>query len=355
MTLFQTENFYQTSLLFGVFLFLFAMFVLVVIFLLKIKRTRHNQKKSLYLKQWQEHFLFSQESLTSQKVPKAYMLDFLRLWNHYHESLKGESLKDLNRLGYTLKINKVCQKWLTYFSIRKKIMALITLGNLADKTSFNKISKEIHNKNPLIASMAARSLVKIDEDQAMDHIVGFLLSDRNLFSENISSIFTKEILKNINSYKLADPFLKKLKRSSIKQKLFLLEYFPYLPYEKYISTIRDMLSNTFHPEILCRCLKLLKDPRDLSYAKRHLNSHAWFVRLQAIRFIGEAGTQEDLPLLLKALNDANWWVRYRAAEALIQFPGIEAQTLKTKFHNHFVSQRAKDIFELATLESGLAT
>lgn len=353
MTLFQTENFYQTSLIFGVFLFVFAIFVLVVIFLLKIKRNRHNAKKSLYLKQWKEHFLFSQEILTSQKVPKSYMLDFLRLWNHYHESLKGESLKDLNHLGYTLKINKVCQKWLTHFSIRKRIMALITLGNLADKTSFEKISKEIHNKNPLIASMAARSLVKIDEDKAMDHIVGFLLSDRNLFSENISSIFTKEILKNVNSYKLAEPFLKKLKRSSIKQKLFLLEYFPYLPYEKYIPTIREMLNNTFHPEILCRCLKLLKDPRDLSYAKRYLDSHFWFVRLQAVRFLGQVGTKEDLPLLLNALNDSNWWVRYRAAEALIKLPGIDASHLKTKFHNYFLSKRAQDIFELATLESGL--
>jgi HEAT repeat protein len=52
------------------------------------------------------------------------------------------------------------------------------------------------------------------------------------------------------------------------------------------------------------------------------------VRLQAARALGHIGDASDLPRLQGMLCDSQWWVRYRAAQALSRLPGLDHEGMQ---------------------------
>ena len=61
---------------------------------------------------------------------------------------------------------------------------------------------------------------------------------------------------------------------------------------------------------------MLRGFEDLTIVRELTRHDAWFVRVQAVQALGRLGVPGDEDLLLLALNDREWWVRYRAAQAL---------------------------------------
>lgn len=59
------------------------------------------------------------------------------------------------------------------------------------------------------------------------------------------------------------------------------------------------------------------DPADAPDVRPFLSSEAVGVRVQATRALGAMARLEDAPVLVAALDDPQWWVRYRAAEGLV--------------------------------------
>jgi len=53
--------------------------------------------------------------------------------------------------------------------------------------------------------------------------------------------------------------------------------------------------------------------------KRLVTDEAWPVRAQAVRSLGMIADAGTLPLVTAALGDPEWWVRLRAALALMRF------------------------------------
>jgi HEAT repeat protein len=53
----------------------------------------------------------------------------------------------------------------------------------------------------------------------------------------------------------------------------------------------------------------------------------WRVRAQVARALGFMGAAAEHAVLARLLTDAQWWVRYRAAQALLRLPGMSAQRL----------------------------
>ena len=78
-----------------------------------------------------------------------------------------------------------------------------------------------------------------------------------------------------------------------------------------------------------------------------------FVRIQAARALGRIGKPEHVELLTRMLADRDWWVRYRAAQALVSLPFMGPNALR-RLRDSQEDRYAGDILEQTMAEAGLA-
>jgi hypothetical protein len=74
--------------------------------------------------------------------------------------------------------------------------------------------------------------------------------------------------------------------------------------------------------------------------------------MQAARLVGRMGRPEDASRLEKLLADQEWWVRYRAAKALVALPGIGRASLE-RLRARLDDRYASDILGQALAEAGM--
>ena len=70
--------------------------------------------------------------------------------------------------------------------------------------------------------------------------------------------------------------------------------------------------------------------------------------MAAARALGRIGNTSDQALLLDLVEDRNWWVRYRAAQALASLPGLSRGDLAA------MRARTSDRFAADMLDQVLA-
>jgi HEAT repeat protein len=63
----------------------------------------------------------------------------------------------------------------------------------------------------------------------------------------------------------------------------------------------------------------LAGPEELPVIRGYLQHHNWCVRLHAVKALGRLGSVDDEADMISLLDDENWWVRFRTAEALANF------------------------------------
>ena len=85
-----------------------------------------------------------------------------------------------------------------------------------------------------------------------------------------------------------------------------------------------------------------RDPVDLMVVRHHLTHEAWYVRVQAATALGKLGTVEDENRLIGLFNDDQWWVRYRAGEALVSLESMTEEKLM-QLQESFTSPEAHEI------------
>jgi HEAT repeat protein len=76
------------------------------------------------------------------------------------------------------------------------------------------------------------------------------------------------------------------------------------------------------------------------------------VRAHAAACLGKAGMKEDEEKLVALLNDAEWWVRYRAAQAIVNMPFSSVERIH-ELMGALNDRYARDILTQAVAEKGL--
>jgi HEAT repeat protein len=103
--------------------------------------------------------------------------------------------------------------------------------------------------------------------------------------------------------------------------------------------------------VLAAALKVATGHEAVPRIDELLAHPAWYVRMQAARFLGRMARKADAGRLEKLLADEEWWVRYRAAKALVRLSGVTApdlEQIRVRLHDH----HARDILDQAIAEAG---
>ena len=104
-------------------------------------------------------------------IPRNMRYHFLRLWNYHHESVVGAARNNLEEYALTIGLDAVARELLGSRDMSKRLIAILTLGNLGDHTRWHELRELVAHPSPIISQAAARSLLAIDASSTLAWLV----------------------------------------------------------------------------------------------------------------------------------------------------------------------------------------
>jgi HEAT repeat protein len=258
---------------------------------------------------------------SSPRSIKFYAVEDILL-NLINEERYREDVKKLfNRLGYVT----FYEKKLKNRNIITRASAIDKLGKMLSASSTNKLINMFKSKNPEIISVTIRSLANIGTTEGLKGILEYLpdLYERWLITRKT---IETAILKFGQP---AVPIFLEYgeKQSNPKVLAIILDILSHLCNKMSLPLAIDNLRHE-NAEVRAKALKVIEttadklENSDVEKVMSLLDDPIWFVRLQAVKALGNMRYQKATAVLGALLLDENWQVRNASAMALTKFKDI---------------------------------
>ena len=325
---------------------LLAVLVMFQIILLRTTLVWRRRRVALLHAEWEPRLVESLERVP-ENLPRVARIDrfeLMLLWNYMQESLRDEAVENLNAVARLIKLDRYALNLLKHKNLRKKLLAIQTLGWLRQQSAWEKLLAITNSGDPILSLCGARALMRIDAARALTFVLP-MIARRDDWSYSMIGGMLKDAGADVISEPLAHIVLM-LPVDQARRMIRLLEL---CHPQAVVPSIRKLLSGSAELEIVTGCLRILQDPEDLPVVRAFLKDERWQIRLQAAACLGKIGTPEDISMLAHACGDLEWWVRYRAAQALEHLPFVSAERLKNIADNH-QNEFARDIIRQVIAE-----
>jgi len=310
------------------FFFFFSSIVLFILLLLKRFYLIHKEKRNnLFLEKWKPILLDNLYSLPESftNIPKKNVTLFLILWNNLQEILNGPENEQLNQLARSLHMDQEAIQMLYSRKFSKRLLAISILGSLRHEQSWDRIYDFSQSSNMTLAINALDALAKINPERSINTVITFMTNRKDWPKYKIAMI-----LNEIGPNKFSKPLAHEILLLDSEKQSHLLIMMNSADGQVALSLVNQLLSITNDNEVISACLNLLSifgDNRDISVVKAYLTHKESFIRMKAVKCLALIGTEDELPYLEKCLSDQNWWVRYRAAEAITILPTMNNEKI----------------------------
>ncbi len=311
---------WSASALFAVTLLL----VLAIVYLRAALILRQRKTRRLMLR-WQPHLAMAVLDMPTQALalPKRDAVTFLALWNHAQESFRGVVKEQLNQLARLVGADRHAHRMMTARAVRKRLVAITALGHLRDRSAWDELVRVATVENPTLSLSALRALLSIDARAALPVLIPLLKTRDDWPTPRVATIL-REAGPDIISKPLAGAAL----RASAEQAPRLIRYLEGAHLAQVSGTLGYLMKHATDDSVISACLQVLPDPAHLDAVREYTRHARWHVRLHAARALGRLGGAQDIPRLIELLSDEQWWVRYRAAQALAAMPGVSTQRME---------------------------
>ncbi len=273
------------------------------------------------------------------------ILEFLILWNYLQESIRDENKENLNIVARRLNLDLWAIRGLGKRNFRNKLLAIQTLGWLREDMVGDELIEIMKNGNPVVSLSAARALTKTHGEEGIELFIN-LIAKRKDWSFSMVGKILREAGADLISYPLVKVALSTEEKSLPK----LLRFFELVHPSVATPTLSHFLRNSNDPDVISYCLRATQSPNDLPLIREMLKHENWRIRAQAARCLGRIGTKEDEKRLAHAAGDQQWWVRYRAAQALASLPSTTVERLREISMAHY-NPYATDVIDKVIGES----
>lgn len=342
----------QVVFLIGIGIIFCSLLMLVAVFILRVRLLIRQHRERFYEAQWQPLLAECVLSVPKQlpQVPRNMRYRFLRLWNFHYESLVGGTRSNLEALAGAMRLENVARTLMDTGNFRERMIAVMTLGHLRDRTQWHELRALVADPSPILSLLAARALLDIDASATLVWLVTVMAAREDW---PLSRVVT--ILKEVGPDMVTTPLITATDAAvrtegGGHQVARLLRMMEVAHTERVAPVARRIARDVQDPELIAAALRLVQDPRDLDIVRVHAGHEAWYVRASAMRVLGRIGGAADQPLLIDKLGDGHWWVRYRAARALLALPGTRIEDLE-KIRDTLDDRYAADILTQAIAEA----
>lgn len=326
---------------------LLAAALLGLAMVLRIMLVRRQAASERAKVRWRSAFL---EAIDNERafprIARRERVPVLVLWNQLHETIRGPMQERLREVARNARLHDIAMRFLKHGKRSDRLLGVTTAGNLRLGEAWNAIVPLTRAASPVLASAAARALVRIDRQASISVLVPLLLERGDLHPARIGPVMIEA------GDDLALALAERLAAADATDQLHIVKLVEATKNPKAAPAVRAMLSTSEDGEVIASCLRVLADlhdPRDAWSARRHLRHSASFVRVQAAAALGKLGVRADEPRLVEMLTDKEWWVRYRAAQALVSFPFLTREHLQHVSTNH-PDRYARDAMRQALAE-----
>ncbi len=253
---------------------------------------------------------------------------FLYLWNESYES-RGETMTaPLVRVARAVGSHHLAAELLQSRLLSQRILGVATLGRLQERSAWEHISPLLTQHNSFLAFQAAQALLRINARDALPLLVPILGRRKDWSPLKIVSM-----LNSIGRDVASEVLAKAATHGDPDVGPRLIRYLPATQRAHGLPILRQFLSDhSPSANLLAACLFVFgdfRDPADRPLVRRHLTHPAWYVRVQAATALGKLGTADDEERLIALFDDEQWWVRYRAGEALASLDSMTEDKLMT--------------------------
>ncbi len=319
------------------------------ILLLRVRLVMRKRRDQVLIDRWRPLLVQALDTPVAQlpRLPYRDVSTFLSLWNHLHESLRGESKASLNRVASAVGLGSILARMLKNGGARERLIAVVSLGNLRDRSSWEVLVLWAGSDKPALSLAAARALVLIDTSESLPILFPLILNRTDWSSARVASI-----LREAGATSVA-PYLNKAVRTAGPEQLpRLLRYMQAVCPMESLTSIRMVLEKAEDDHVISTALQVYSDPSNLNAVRNLLQHPRWHIRVQAASALGRLGAPGDDVRLKRLLSDEQWWVRYRAAQALASLPFLELEDLR-RIKAEQTDRFARDILDQVMAEANL--
>lgn len=321
---------------------------------LRVATVAAEQRRRKFMGQWRSVFAKAMlEPKAATDLPLPYVrrsdrIDLLEEWNRARSIVDGNAVDNLIVLARRTRIPALARRRFRSRRVSTRILAVQTLGHLREVELRDDIATLLLDDNTALSITAATALVELDPDFAIARITP-MISERRDWPKNRVSV----LLRRAGSDRISEPLYRAIRSASNADKTYLLQFARLMESEILDALVDDLIRESNDAGVINAALKLVRGFRGVPRIASLTQHDAWFVRMQAATVLGRVGQQEHLSLLESLLDDSEWWVRYRAAQAITRLPFMGPNQLR-QLRSQQEDRFAADILQQAFAEAGIA-
>ncbi len=263
------------------------------------------------------------DKLLPLPLPKHEREALMLLWNQLQDGLRGHAHQGLNALATQLGLHELALRFAARRSGGLRLLGLRTLGHLGDVGDWPCLENLLADPRSVISLAAARALLRIDARRAAPRVLDEFLRRGDWPVPRLATL-----LREAGPDHILPALTERLHGMPPFHQVRLLPIARVTEAPGRGSLIEALLASATEPAVLSAALQQVHGPASLARV-RELCSHAdWQVRSYAALALGRQGAAGDRRRLVGMLCDREWWVRYRAAQALLTLPGVDAIVLE---------------------------
>ena len=295
--------------------------LLVTIVVLHIMHALRRLREARVQKEW--GVVFAECTLavptTLPAVRRSDGFSLLRLFNYYHHVLRGQPTQNLNAVARNIGVDVIAREMLARRSVRYRLLGVVTCGNMRDEASWGRLLPLLDDPVTSVSLFAARSLLQIRPMPAARFVVERAATRHDWHAAKLAIV-----LQESSPEYLTAPLVRAIERAGvdslpsryIARLLRLLEFAD-------ASIAADAVRKAFRAhgadtDIVIACLRALTRREDADIARGAAMDQRWAVRAAAVTSLGRIGNASDATFIARLTDDAHWWVRHRAAQALLE-------------------------------------
>lgn len=282
--------------------------------LLRMGQRRDARREQACIAKWRPILIAASMQLIPEAMPalrRGERLHFLKLWLKLKESLRGEAGEALADVARRLHCDAIAVRLLRKGGA-ERLLAILVLGHMRERAAWEELQHLAGAPDSIMSIHAFWAMVQIHPDAAAP--LTLALTDRDDWPVSQLANILKDA-REACAPGLAQA-LSTVERHRLPRLLQLAEA---LRLELPATLLAELLRES-SVDLVTGALRLAASPRLLE-AVRALRSHPdWQVRVQVAKALGRIGGETEIEPLLSLLDDRNWWVRYRAAHALLALP-----------------------------------
>jgi len=306
---------------------LLTVLLVLQIVALRERRALLERRRRRFLEQWRPlvYDAMAGSPVTWPKIPRRDGETFLWFWNQLQETVRGEAKERLVRAAAELGVDRLALQRLKGRSIARRLLAIVTLGNLRDPKYWHLVVPLAQDAHAPISLAAAQALIRINGQRAVRDLMP-------LFAQRADWPVTRALalLEQVDPAVVTRAVERALPRSDDAAALRLVEFVAAADAVALQPAMVQRLRHSRDPQLWANVLRHLNDPGHLGVVRQCCEHEVWFVRVQAANALGRMGGPEDVARLVRLLADPQWWVRYRAAEALLKLPFLTPDELHAR-------------------------